>query len=98
MYKLKGTIPLSARLNIFHSFVQSHINYCSLIWGFSTKSNIESIFTMQKKAIRAVIPGFANYFYKDGETPHHTKFAFNNYGVLSIQNIIAKNALIFMYK
>ena len=98
MYKLKGIIPLSARLNIFHSFVQSHANYCSLIWGFSTKSNIESIFSIQKKGIRAVIPGYTNYFYKDGETPHHTKYAFNDYGVLSVQNIIAKNAIIFMYK
>lgn len=98
MYKLKGIIPLAARLNIFHSFVQSHVNYCSLIWGFSSRSNIESIFSAQKKGIRAVIPGFANYFYKDGQTPHHTKSAFTKYGVLSVQNIIAKNALIFMYK
>ena len=33
--------PLKARLQIYHSFVQSYANYCSLVWGFSSKSNIE---------------------------------------------------------
>ena len=50
MYKIKKYLPMTARLQIFHSFVQSHINFCSLVWGFSTKSNIEAIFTKQKKA------------------------------------------------
>ena len=98
LYKLKSILPLSARLNIYHSLIQSHVNYCSLVWGFACKSNIETIFRAQKKGIRAVIPGFANYFYKDGKTPHHTKAAFAEYGILTIQNIIVKNALLFMYK
>ena len=41
MYKLKQILPLKARIQIFHSFVQSQINYCSLVWGFSAKSYIE---------------------------------------------------------
>ena len=68
------------------------------IWGFTTKSNIESIFSIQKKGIRAVIPGFVNYFYRDGEVPHHTKTAFTKYVILTVHNIIAKNTLIFMCK
>ena len=44
MYKIKKFLPLTARLQIYHSFVQSHVNYCSLVWGFSTKSNIEALF------------------------------------------------------
>ena len=35
MYKLKHTIPLQARLLIYHSFIQSHLNFCSIFWGFS---------------------------------------------------------------
>ena len=62
MYKIKNLLPLQARMQIFHSFVQSHISYCSLVWGFSSKSNIESIFACQKKGIRAVMPGYTNYF------------------------------------
>ena len=98
MYKLKGYLPLSARLNIFHSLVQSHINFCSLIWGFAAKTNINSIFTMQKKAIRAVMPGFVNYFYKDGVLPNQTKSAFVEFNILTVHNIIVKNAIILMHK
>ena len=98
LYKLKSILPESARLTIYHSMVQSHLNYCALIWGFTTKSNIESIFAVQKKGIRTVMPGFVNYFYRKGETPGHTKPAFTKHRILTIHNIIIKNALIFMLK
>jgi len=76
MYKIKKFLPLKARLQIYHSFVQSHLNFCSLVWGFCSKSNIDAIFSKQKKGLRAVIPGFINYKFKVGEIPGHTKFFF----------------------
>ena len=98
MYKIKKFLPLNIRLQIYHSFVQTHVNYCSLVWGFSIKSNLEALFAKQKIALRAVIPGYINYKYKDGKTPGHTKSKFLEYKILSIHNIIAMNALIFMQK
>ena len=77
MYRVKSLIPIQARLQLFHSFVQSHINFCSLVWGFSAKSNIDSLFVCQKKGLRAVMPGYVNFFYKDGLLPAHTKSSFN---------------------
>ena len=73
MYKIKKYLPLTARLQIYHSFIQSHLNFCSLVWGFTSKSSIEAIFSKQKKGLRAVIPGFINYKFRDGEIPGHTK-------------------------
>ena len=98
MYKIKKLLPLKVRLQLYHSFIQSHINYCSLVWGFCCKSNIDKIFSKQKKGMRAVIPGFINYNYRDGVHPGHTKSAFNEYKILNIYNIIALNAFIFMEK
>ena len=98
MYKIKKFLPLTIRLQIYHSFVQTHVNYCSLVWGFSIKSNLEALFAKQKIALRAVIPGYINYKYKDGKTPGHTKSKFLEYKILSIHNIIAMNAVIFMQK
>ena len=49
MYKLKHLLPLKTRIQIYHSFVQSHIIYCSLVWGFCAKSHIETIFGPRKK-------------------------------------------------
>ena len=84
MYKIKKFLPLRARLQIYYSFVQSHINFCSLVWGFCSKSNIDAIFSKQKKGLRAVIPGFINYKYRNGETPGHTKSYFSEYKILTI--------------
>ena len=98
MYKIKKFLPLNARQQIYHSFVQSYVNYCSLVWGFTAKSNIDSLFTKQKKALRAVIPGFINYKYKDGKIPGHTKSKFSEYKILTIHNIIALNVFLFLHK
>ena len=98
MYKIKKLLPLKARLQVYHSFIQSHINYCSLVWGFCAKSNIEAIFSKQKKGMRAVIPGYVNFYFRDGLIPGHTKSAFNEYTILTVHNIIALNAFLIIEK
>ena len=98
MYKLKFTIPLGARLQIYHSFIQSHLNYCSVVWGFSCNSNIEKLLTIQKKGLRSVIPGYVRYFYKNGVMPTGTKSFFKKYNILTVQSVIAKNSLLYMIK
>ena len=99
MYKLKNQLPVKVRIQIYHSFVQSHINFCSLVWGFTAKTNIEMLFTAQKKGIRAIVPGFINYRYRlDGTLPGHTKTYFKKYDILTVQSVIVLNTLIFMHK
>jgi hypothetical protein len=96
MYKLRSILPPKARAFIFNSLVQSHLNYCSLIWGSTCKSNIDSLFTTQKKAMRATMPGYVNYYYKDGQLPTHTKPCFTSLRVLTVHNVILKNMLIYI--
>ncbi len=98
MYRLNKLLPEKAMVKIFHSFIQSHLNYCSLVWGFSSKSKIESLFCTQKKAIRSIMPGFNNLWYHDGILPSHTKPHFARHNILTIHGIILKNCLIFMHK
>ncbi len=52
----------------------------------------------KKKGLRAVIPGFTNYKYRDGETAGHTKSAFSDYKILTIHGIITLNSYIFIRK
>ena len=85
-------------MQIFRGLIQSHLNYCSIVWGFTAKSNIESLFRIQKKGIRAIVPGFINYKYSDGELPGHTKPYFNEYTILGMHGVIVTNALLFIYK
>ena len=98
MYKIKSMLPVKARLQIFHSFIQSHLNFCPLVWGFAAKTHIDSLFASQKKGLRAVMPGYTKYFYKDGVLPTHTKSKFNKFGILTVHGIIVTNALVFMHK
>ena len=98
LYKLKKLIPITARKNIFHSFVQSHLNYCCLVWGLGPKASIEPLFSEQKKAMRALRPGFNSNYFKDGLTPCHTKPFFTEYNILTVHSIIFANVLIFMHK
>ena len=44
------------------------------------------------------MPGWVDYFYKDGVIPTHTKQFFNKSKILTVQNVILKNMLIFMNK
>jgi hypothetical protein len=98
MFKIKKFLPLKSRLQVYHSFVQSYLSYCSLVWGFCCRSNIETLFRKQKIGIRAVVPGFINYKYKDGITPGHTKSYFSKFKILTIQNVVALNTLLLMHK
>ena len=85
-------------MQIFQSLIQSHLNYCSIVWAFIAKSNIESLFRIQKKGIRAIFPGFINYKYRDSELPSHTKPYFNEYKIIGKHGVIVTNALLFIYK
>ena len=98
MYKIKNRLPLQVRVQIFQSFVQSHLNYCSLVWGYAAKSHIESLFRKQKQGMRAIMPGYVNYWYNDGELPAHTKLSFKKHGILTVHSIIAMNTLVFLHK
>ena len=98
MYKIKRHLPVSVRLQIYQSFIQSHINFCSLVWGFAAKSHIDSLFTKQKQGVRIVMPGYVNFYYRDGQLPAHTKDSFKEYGILTIHGVIVKNALLLMHK
>ena len=100
LYKLRDILPITARKNIFNSFVQSHINYCSIVWGLTAKSNIEPLFSEQKKAIRALVPEYTvhNINNNDEKCPSHTKSAFTELDIPTVQTIILKNILIFMNK
>ena len=98
MYRIRTHLPLSVRVQIYHSFVQSHLNFCSLVWGFAAKAHINSLFAQQKKGMRAVMPGHVNYFYKDGILPSGTKSSFNSLAILTVHGIIASNTANFMNK
>ena len=100
MYKLRGKVPHSILKNLYDSFVQSHLNYCSSVWGLGSKTSLQPLFRAQKKAIRALDNKHNILFYdpETGETPCHTKEIFKKYNILTVHNLVTKNCLITMQK
>ena len=74
--------------------MQSHLNYCSLVWGFAAKSHIESLFVKQKMGLRAVLllPGYVNYWYKNALILMHKLKNIPNLVPLSLKKTIPKSA------
>ena len=98
IFRIKHMLPMRCRLLTYNSLVMSHLNYCSLVWGGTNKTKIEKLFTVQKKAIRAIMEGPVNLYYKEGVIPTHTKPAFIELKIPTVHNIITMNMLIFVRK
>ena len=100
MYKLKGIIPHAAIKMLYNSLIQSHLYYCATVWGTRSLNSIKSLFSAQKKAIRASDIQFHNRRYnKETNTPPaHTKSIFNKLEILALPNLIAKSCLTLMHK
>ena len=100
LYKLKGLVPGKTLRTLYSSFIQSHLSYCSTVWGLRSKNSLSALFRAQKKAIRATDYKFQNYFYdkKTGKTASHTKEIFNRLRLMTIHNIIGKNCLVMLHK
>ena len=90
MYRLKRHLRKEVRFQLFQSFVQSYLNYCSLVWGFAAKVHIESLFSKQKQGIRMIMPGYVDYFYRNGNLPAHTQASFREHKILTVHGIIVK--------
>ncbi|XP_042146490.1 uncharacterized protein LOC121835973, partial [Ixodes scapularis] len=52
--KLRFFLPTNIKLLIYNSLFLSHINYCHLVWGITTTSNLTKLFSLQKKAVRVI--------------------------------------------
>ena len=50
LHKFKYVFPHRILILIYTSLIESHINYCILLWG----TNYDKIFKLQKQAIRTI--------------------------------------------
>lgn len=76
--RCRALLPTKIKLQIYYALFASHINYCSLVWLTTTKSNINKIFLLQKKVIRHVVS--IDYF---APTLSH----FQTYNIITAENM-----------
>ena len=52
--RVKPFVPQSILLNIYYSLVQSHFDYCSLVWGNCGKTLSNKLQKLQNRAARVI--------------------------------------------
>lgn len=52
--RVRFLLPKKVKLLIYKSLFLSHINYCHLVWGTTTLTNIHKLHVIQKRAVRAI--------------------------------------------
>ncbi len=80
----KNFLPLSARLTLFHTLINSHLNYNNIIWG--NANSISKIEKVQKQAIRHI---FKKNFRAD------TDPLFKKGNILKFQDLYKLNVALF---
>jgi len=99
-FRARHMFTLQTLRSLYSSFIQSHLIFCSYIWGTGSKCSLQNIFVAQKKAIRAIT--FTKWFTKDEETQTysygHTKSLFRTCGFLTVHNLILVQMISQMHK
>ena len=54
LYRARHFLNLETLINLYYSFIYSHISYGALIWGSNYKTKLLPIHILQKRAIRAI--------------------------------------------
>ena len=84
--KLQLVFPKTILLTIYNALILPHINYCLLSWG--SASAVKTIFTIQKRAIRAISSAGYNA---------HTEPLFKFFNVLKVEDVYNYRLLVLYY-
>ena len=74
---------------LYNALILPFLNYCNIVWGNCSQTEINSLFLLQKKAMR--ICSQSNYL-------DHTNPIFQNQKLLKVEDIHTYQTSIFMYK
>ena len=81
-------LPRNTLKMLYHSLISSHLNYCAMIWGYSSKNNLKRIHLLQKRAIRIIT--HSHYL-------HPSANLFSQMKILPIKEIVSLQTGVFMH-
>lgn len=77
-YANRYTLPPKVKLLLYNALFHSHINYCQLVWGNTTKGNLQKILTLQKKMLRNI---------ENVPRSHPSHLLFSKYCIMKIDSL-----------
>jgi hypothetical protein len=84
----KNNLSLQSLKSLYFALVHSHLTYCPIILSCTSKTNLNRILRVQKKAIRVITNSHYN---------KHTAQLFKNLEILPFDKIIEQCKLTFMH-
>ena len=54
LYKLRSRVPYETLKSVYHSFIETYLNYCSIIFGNAYPSHLRSLVVAQKRCVRII--------------------------------------------
>ena len=58
LQRLSSLMPLTHINNLYYAFIQSHIDYCLSLWGYTSNENIAKVQRFQNRAARILSQNF----------------------------------------
>ena len=90
IYRIRYFVDEACLLKMYHSFIQSHVNYNLINWSCTNKSFLDPIEKKMKKAIR-IISYSKNSF-------EHTDPLYKQHKILNLSQLITLRKATFMWK
>ena len=84
----KRLLPYKARLKVFHSLVNSHINYCALIYSNTKRKELKVLESLHKKALRHLTLSKFN---------EHTSKLYKEHNLLNFSDTILTQKAMFLH-
>ena len=89
LYRIKDFVPCFILRQLYFSFLYPYLNYCILVWGCKYHPHLNSVYFLQKRAIRIICK---KDFYA------HTTPLFFSSKILKLHDIYKYNLAIQFYK
>ena len=88
LYKAKYYLPSKSLLTLYYALIYPYLTYCNLIWASTYVTNLQRIYLLQKRAVRAI----SKADYKASSKP-----LFANLKILDVFSIYSLQVSSFMY-
>ncbi len=79
LYRFKGRFDSKEREKIYHTFISSNCNYCTIVWHFCGKVNTKKIEKIQQRALR--------FMFNDKKSSYSSLLETCGYNTLFIRRI-----------
>ena len=82
-------LPKNILKMLYDTLILPYLSYCSTVWGYTTRSNLNKIHILQKRAVRIMT-------HSDYLAP--SKPLFHTLKILPIYDMISLQSVLFMFK